>query len=168
MPVAETPLTTASDLAPIFDPLYTTTVRVTGGNGGAAGTVRSDDGNLQLDLGAPDALGFSGAGTNPGQLFAASYAACFHAILALLGAKAGADMRDAVVRVTAAYRHDPGDGLAMITADIAVDLPHVSRQLGTELVENAERACPYAKMARQGTRCTVTESEYQPNTRSAP
>ena len=71
------------------------------------------------------------------------------------GGKAGADMRDAVVRVTAAYRHDPGDGLAMITADIAVDLPHVSKQLGTELVENAERACPYAKMARQGTRCTV-------------
>jgi Ohr subfamily peroxiredoxin len=149
MPVAETPLTSASD----FDPLYTTTVRVAGG---AAREVRSDDGNLQLELSAPEALGVAGAGTNPGPLFAASYASCFHGILVVLGDKAGADMRDAVVRVTAAYRHDPSDGLDMMTADIAIELPHVSKQLGEELVRNAERACPYAKMAQQGTRCVVT------------
>lgn len=151
MPVAESPLTPAY----AFDPLYTTSVRVTG----AAGEACSDDGDLQVGLSSPEALGVVGAGTNPGQLFAASYASCFHGILLALGEQAGADLRDAVVRVTTTYLQDPKDGSHLMAADIDVDLPHVSQELGLALVRDTERACPYAKMARQGVSHVVADSQ---------
>jgi Ohr subfamily peroxiredoxin len=133
--------------------LYSTTVTVTGGaagHGRASGIARSDDGNLEVDLRLPRELGGPGGGTNPEQLFAAGYAACFHGALSLLAAQAGVPIPDSAVSVTVAFGRDPMDGLFVLTVDTRIRLPGVERAVAEELVRNTERFCPYTKMARQG------------------
>jgi len=138
---------------PEFQGLYTANVRVTGGeaeHGRASGVVRSDDGNLELNLRMPEALGGPGGGTNPEQLFAAGYAACFHGALTLIAAKNDISLVDAAVHVSVTFGRDPVDGLYTLTADIRIHLPGVDRAIAEQLVRASERVCPYAKMARQG------------------
>lgn len=133
--------------------LYSTTVTVTGGDAGhgrASGVARSDDGQLSVDLRLPQALGGPSGGTNPEQLFAAGYAACFHGALSLLAARAAIPIPGACVDVTVDFSRDPTDGLFVLTAHTRVRLPGVERTVAEELVRNTERFCPYTKMARQG------------------
>ncbi len=142
-----------------FLPLYTATVRVNGGesrHGRASGVARSDDGALELQLRMPEQLGGPGGGTNPEQLFAAGYAACFHGALSLLAARAGVAIADAEVMAQVSFGRDPVDGLFMLTATIHIRLPGVDRAVAEELVRNTERVCPYAKMARAGIDCVVS------------
>ncbi len=137
-----------------FCPLYTTTVTATGGetgHGRASGVVRSDDGNLVLDLRLPTDLGGSGKGTNPEQLFAAGFAACFQGALSLLGKRAKMEINDIAVEVQISFGRDPMDGGYELLINVRVRIPGVERCVAEELVRNAERICPYAKMARQGT-----------------
>ncbi|SAL38614.1 peroxiredoxin [Caballeronia cordobensis] len=134
-------------------PLYATTVTVTGGDAGhgrASGVARSDDGNLDLELRMPQALGGPGGGTNPEQLFAAGYAACFHGALVLLAARAGIVVEAASVSVTIEFARDPMDGLFLLTAHTRVQMQGVERAVAEELVRNTERFCPYTKMTRKG------------------
>ncbi|SAK43837.1 OsmC family protein [Caballeronia glebae] len=136
-----------------MQPLYSTTVAVTGGDarhGRASGVARSDDGNLALNLRMPQALGGPGGGTNPEQLFAAAYAACFHGAMVLLATRAGIVVEAASVSVTVEFGRDPMDGLFVLSADTRVHMPGVERSVSEELVRNTERFCPYTKMARQG------------------
>ncbi|MDQ0570565.1 osmotically inducible protein OsmC [Variovorax paradoxus] len=136
-----------------FEGIYSTAVTVSGGeaeHGRASGVARSDDGNLNLELRLPAALGGEGGGTNPEQLFAAAYAACFHGALNLLAAKKKIPVHDATVQVSVAFGRDPVDGLFMLTADVRIDLPGVEKSVAEELVRSTERFCPYAKMARNG------------------
>ncbi|AFK64351.1 OsmC family protein [Advenella kashmirensis WT001] len=138
--------------------LYSTCVTVTGGDAGhgrASGVARSDDGNLDLHLRLPAALGGPGGGTNPEQLFAAGYAACFHGALSLLAARSGISIPGSSVQVTVDFSRDPVDGLFMLTAYTCIRLPGVERTLAQELVRNTERFCPYTKMARHGITNTV-------------
>lgn len=133
--------------------LYSTTVTVTGGEAGhgrASGTARSDDGNLAVHLRLPEALGGPGGGTNPEQLFAAGYAACFHGALSLLAAQASIPIADASVQVTVDFGRDPMDGLFVLSAQTRIRLPGVERGVAEQLVRSTERFCPYTKMARQG------------------
>jgi Ohr subfamily peroxiredoxin len=142
-----------------FLPLYTATVRVNGGesrHGRASGVVRSDDGILDLRLRMPEELGGPGGGTNPEQLFAAGYAACFHGALSLLAARANVAIPDAEVVAQVTFGRDPADGLFMLAADIRIRLPGVDQAIAEELVRNTERICPYAKMARTGIKCVVS------------
>jgi osmotically inducible protein OsmC len=141
-----------------FQPLYSTTVRVSGGeaaHGRASGIARSDDGNLELALRLPGALGGPGGGTNPEQLFAAGFAACFHGALSLLATKSGVEVANATVDVSVTFGRDPVDGLYTLTADVRIDLPGVPRAIAEDLIRSTERVCPYAKMARQGIVCVV-------------
>jgi len=134
-------------------PLYTGRVRVTGGeaaHGRASGVARSDDGALDVHLRLPVAMGGEGGGTNPEQLLAASYAACFHGALTLLATRSGVELIDASVEAAVTFARDPVDGRFLLSADIRVSLPGVDRKLAAELVRNTERICPYAKMFRQG------------------
>ncbi|MDP9920731.1 Ohr subfamily peroxiredoxin [Variovorax boronicumulans] len=136
-----------------FEPIYSTVVTVSGGeaeHGRASGVARSDDGNLNVQLRLPAALGGDGGGTNPEQLFAAAYAACFHGALNLLAAKKKIPVHDANVQVSVAFGRDPVDGLFMLTADVRIHLPDVEKCVAEELVRSTERFCPYAKMARNG------------------
>ncbi len=133
--------------------LYSTTVTVTGGNashGRASGIARSDDGNLDVHLRLPEALGGPGGGTNPEQLFAAGYAACFHGALSLLAGRDGIPIPGSSVEVKVDFSRDPMDGLFVLAAYTRIRLPGVDRAIAEELVRNTERFCPYTKMARQG------------------
>jgi lipoyl-dependent peroxiredoxin len=139
-----------------FEPLYTATVTVTGGeteHARASGVARSSDGNLDVTLRMPREMGGAGGpggGTNPEQLFAAAYAACFHGALNLLAKKAKIDVTGSSVEVSVAFGRDPVDGLFAVEADVKIGLPGVPEDIAEELVRNTERVCPYAKMARQG------------------
>lgn len=137
-----------------FQPLYTTTVTVSGGetgHGRASGVARSDDGNLAVDLRLPAEFGGPGNGTNPEQLFAAGFATCFHGALNLLGKRAEMAAPDTAVEVQVSFGRDPMDGGFALLVDVRVRMPGVDRSLAEEMVRAAERLCPYAKMARQGT-----------------
>lgn len=141
-----------------FLPLYTTTVHVTGGeskHGRASGVARSDDGVLDVQLRMPEQLGGHGGGTNPEQLFAAGYAACFHGALTLLAERENMAIPDAEVIASVTFGRDPVDGLFALTADIRIRLPGVDPAIAESLVRNTERICPYAKMARAGIECVV-------------
>ena len=142
-----------------FHPLYTGTVCVTGGEAAharASGLARSDDGRLDVQLRMPEELGGEGEGTNPEQLFAAGFAACFHGALTLLAARAGVAIPDAAVTAAVTFGRDPVDGLFTLIARVRISLPGVERTIAQELVRNTERICPYAKMAREGIECAVS------------
>ncbi|MDN7902361.1 Ohr family peroxiredoxin [Burkholderia cepacia] len=136
-----------------FQPLYKTTVTVSGGetgHGRASGVARSDDGNLAVDLRLPAEFGGPGNGTNPEQLFAAGFAACFHGALNLLGKRAEMEAPETAVEVQVSFGRDPMDGGFALLVDVRVRMPGVDRSVAEEMVRTAERLCPYAKMARQG------------------
>jgi len=136
-----------------FEPIYTATVTVTGGeaeHGRASGVARSSDGALDVELRLPLEMGGPGGATNPEQLFAAGYAACFHGALNLLARQAKIELKGVSVTVSVAFGRDPVDGLFMVEADVKIVVPGVPEDVAEELVRNTERVCPYAKMARQG------------------
>jgi Ohr subfamily peroxiredoxin len=124
------------------------------GHGRASGVVRSDDGNLAVDLRLPAELGGPGGGTNPEQLFAAGFAACFHGALNLLAQRERIDIHDATVAVEVSFGRDPVDGEHALMADVTIRMPGVDRQVAERLARDTERLCPYSKMARQGI-CSV-------------
>jgi osmotically inducible protein OsmC len=133
--------------------LYIGRVRVTGGeaaHGRASGVVKSDDGALDVNLRLPTELGGAGGGSNPEQLLAAGYAACFHGALTLLAHRAGVTLTNLTVDAAVTFARDPMDGLFLLSADIRISLPGLDRTLAAELVRNTERICPYAKMFRDG------------------
>ncbi|AHB08177.1 peroxiredoxin [Pandoraea pnomenusa] len=136
-----------------FHPLYATSVTVHGGeaaHGRASGIAASDDGELFVNLRLPVELGGSGGGTNPEQLFAAGYAACFHGALSMLAERAGLSIPDASVTATITFGRDPVDGLFALQAEINIHLPDMSREVAEALVRNTERLCPYSKMTQDG------------------
>ena len=142
-----------------FAPIYATRVTVRGGetgHGRASGVARSDDGVLQVDLRLPPALlGGPGGGTNPEQLFAAAYGACFHGALQLLATRNGIALPSCSVEVAVRLGRDPVDGHHALQADVTVRLPGLQQRVAEELVRATERVCPYAKMVRQGIEGTV-------------
>jgi lipoyl-dependent peroxiredoxin len=141
-----------------FEPLYATTVRVTGGeaeHGRASGIATSDDGALHVELRLPLALGGPGGGTNPEQLFAAAYGACFHGAVNLLATRHGIALSGSSVDVTVAFGRDPVDGRHSLTAHVLVRLPGLEHSLAEKLVRETERICPYTKMVRLGIESSV-------------
>jgi Ohr subfamily peroxiredoxin len=142
-----------------FAPLYTATVCVSGGeaaHGRASGVARSRDGTLDLKLRMPRQLGGPGGGTNPEELFAAGFAACFHGALCLLAARAGVPIPHVQVTASVSFGRDPMDGLFTLVASVRIAMPGVDRAVAEELVRDTERICPYAKMARQGIECIIS------------
>jgi Ohr subfamily peroxiredoxin len=121
--------------------LYTGKTHTTGGREGAA---RSSDGRLDIALSSP---GSSGAGTNPEQLFAAGWSACF---IGALGLAAGARK----IRLPTATAVDAEidlantDGAYFLRARLNVSLPGIEREIAESLVEAAHQTCPYSKATR--------------------
>jgi osmotically inducible protein OsmC len=131
--------------------VYTASATSTGGRGGRA---TSSDGNLDVALTAPKELGGPGTGTNPEQLFAAGYSACFTSALVLVAKKAGVDASKA--EVTANIGFGPqGNGYAL-TAELEVRIPEVELAQTQELAEAADAVCPYSKAIRGNVPVTVT------------
>jgi Ohr subfamily peroxiredoxin len=117
-------------------------------DGGRNGTARTTDGRLAVHLSYPKALGGDGgSGTNPEQLFALGYGACFHN--ALLGVARGLHLDAADSTITARVGIGPtahgGTGLA-VTLDL--DAPHVTRAEADDLMRRAHERCPYSRATR--------------------
>ncbi|MGG0236880.1 organic hydroperoxide resistance protein [Bacillus rhizoplanae] len=128
-----------------METLYTATVKATGGRNGK---VISEDGVLNLDVKMPKALGgMGGEATNPEQLFAAGYAACFDSALQLVirTKRVKVESTEVTAHVTIGKDTDGGFGLA-VTLDVRV--AGVSHEEATQLVEAAHGVCPYSKATR--------------------
>ncbi|MFH8561458.1 Ohr family peroxiredoxin [Streptomyces sp. NPDC017988] len=142
-----------------FSPIYTTTVTVSGGvasHGRASGRAQSSDSALDIDLRMPGELGGDGRATNPEQLFAAGFAACFHGALSLVARQEEFDPADISVDATVAFGRDPNDGGYLLRVELVVNWPEVDPETATPLLEQAEALCPYARMAWHGTPTTIT------------
>jgi len=115
---------------------------------GRDGNARTNDGKLDVALASPVELGGNGQGTNPEQLFAAGYAACFHSALRLVGRKARVDLSDSAVAAKihfGAFEDREGYGLA---AELEIALPALDRETAEQLVERAHQICPYSNATR--------------------
>jgi osmotically inducible protein OsmC len=125
--------------------LYTTTVHATGD--GRNGHVQSDDGLIDTDVRHPKELGGTGEATNPEQLFAAGYAACFHSALRLVGQRDGIDVSGTEVSATVSLGMLPSGGFG-IAAELDVAVPSVDRAIAESLVAKAHEVCPYSNATR--------------------
>jgi Ohr subfamily peroxiredoxin len=121
-------------------PSYTTTVTVTGGRSGHA---VSDDGELDVQTRRPKTNGKSG-GTNPEQLFAAAWGACYQSALTSVARDTGDDVSASTVNVTISQGPAEGGGWGL-AAKIAVDVPGLERVRIAELAQAAHRLCPYSR-----------------------
>jgi lipoyl-dependent peroxiredoxin len=118
--------------------------------GGRTGMAASSDGHLRVKLAAPETLGGPGGeGTNPEQLFAAGYAACFLSAIRAAAAEQNTTIADdANVTATVALgTRETGPGLALQVA-LGIDLPGVDRPTAERLVAVAQDNCPYTYATR--------------------
>lgn len=135
-----------------FKTLYTAQVRTTGGRDGAA---RSSDGQLDVQLGSP---GTKRPGTNPEQLFAAGWSACFEGALAFVAKDAGVPLpADTAVDAEVDLNLDDATGFSL-AARLKVSLPGLAPDVAQSLIERAHAFCPYSKMTRDGISADVALS----------
>ena len=125
--------------------LYTAEATATGGRNGQ---VRSSDGNLEAKLVVPTEMGgLGGAGTNPEQLFAAGYAACFEN--AMIGVARRQHLTLAQSEVTARVGIGPtAGGTYELAVALHIKLPGLERAAAEALVERAHQRCPYSNAVR--------------------
>ena len=131
--------------------VYTARASVTGGRSGHA---RSEDGILDLSLTAPKETGGPGTGTNPEQLFAVGYGACFQGALGMVAKKQGVDASGSTLDIAVGFGPE-GESFA-VTADITATIPGVDDATAQQLVEAAHQVCPYSKATRGNVPVTVT------------
>ncbi|MBF6328036.1 organic hydroperoxide resistance protein [Nocardia transvalensis] len=125
--------------------LYTAEALATGD--GRNGHARTTDGKVDVTLAVPREMGGSGAGTNPEQLFAAGYAACFHSALRLVAKQAEADVADSAVGAKVGIGPNDSGGF-QLEVTLEVSLPHLSREQAQELADRAHQVCPYSNATR--------------------
>ena len=125
--------------------LYTAKANVSGGRDGAA---RSDDGKLAVQLSTPAALGGGGGeGTNPEQLFAAGYAACFIGALKLAATRRDIALPDGL-GIDSEVGIGPVDDVFAVRATLNISLPGMDKDAAEALVDAAHQICPYSNATR--------------------
>jgi lipoyl-dependent peroxiredoxin len=123
------------------------TVHAVSSGGGRDGHVRSDDGFVDLDVKYPPELGGPGGATNPEQLFAAAYAACFNGALRLVARNEKVQVSDDAT-VEAAVGIGPDATSFGLTATITATLPGMAQEQADDLLRKAHQVCPYSKATR--------------------
>ncbi len=133
--------------------LYTAEARVTGGR--AEGHGRTSDGALEVDLRTPAELGGEGGGTNPEQLFAVGYAACFESALGTIARREKAEVGDVAIdsKVSLVTGEDRSFTIAV---ELDVSLPSVEGETAVELVRAAHKVCPYSNATRGNIEVALT------------
>ena len=132
--------------------LYTATATATGGRDGK---VVSDDGALDLTVVPPKALGGTGAaGTNPEQLFAAGYSACFGSALAHVAR--AQKITTGPVAITAKVTLGPVGQAFGLAVDLTANIPELPREQAQALIEAAHQVCPYSNATRGNIEVTLT------------
>ncbi|SFJ58653.1 peroxiredoxin, Ohr subfamily [Paenibacillus sp. UNC496MF] len=124
--------------------LYTATVNVQGGREGKA--VSTDD-NLNVDLRFPKELGGNGGGTNPEQLFAAGFAACFEGAMGTIMRTKKIKSEGVSIVSNVTLGKDANDGYVLAVA-FDVTIKGVDRSVAQEIVDEAHNVCPYARATR--------------------
>lgn len=128
-----------------MNPIYTAVAHATGD--GRNGHARSEDGILDIDLRVPKEMGGGGGATNPEELFAAGFAACFHSALKLVAGREHLDVNGSEVsaRVGIGQNDQGGFGLEV---ELDVHVPNVDEPTAQDLVEKAHQVCPYSNATR--------------------
>ena len=121
--------------------LYTALVHTTGGRQGVA---RSSDGHLEIKLSPP---GAAGIGTNPEQLFAAGWSACFEGAMGLAARKMNVSFPPGVA-IDAEVNLCRGDEGYFLRARLNISVPDLEREVAQALVNTAHQTCPYSKAIR--------------------
>ncbi|MAC58511.1 MAG: Ohr subfamily peroxiredoxin [Novosphingobium sp.] len=126
--------------------LYSTKVTAIGGR---AGAVKSDDGLLDLVLALPKPLGGKGGATNPEQLFAAGYAACFENAVIHVTHAASAKVKDDDIVVVATVGMEPnGAGGFALTVALDVKITGLDQATAEDVVAKAHAVCPYSNAVK--------------------
>jgi osmotically inducible protein OsmC len=136
------------------DPLYTAEAKVTGGR--AEGHGQTSDGNLDVQLRLPKELGGQGDGTNPEELFAVGFAACFEGALGVIARRERLEAGDASIdsRVSLFPTEEKGFKLAV---ELHVTLPQVEDpEQAVAVVAAAHQVCPYSNATRGNIDVTLT------------
>ena len=127
--------------------IYTATAKTIGGR---VGTAKSQDGQIDLRLDRPVEMGGKGNGTNPEQLFAVGYAACFIGALRVVAGKLHIRIPEDVA-IDSAVSFGPLKGEAEgfgIAVEMTIYLPGIERATAEELVDQAHQVCPYSNATR--------------------
>lgn len=126
--------------------LYTADVKVVGGR---EGSVESTDGVLKHKLSMPKELGGPGGdGTNPEQLFAAGYGACYESALANIARKEGIKLKDVVIHSQVMIGKDEGADGFKLAVKLKIEMPGLDKSQAEDLAKKAHEFCPYSKATR--------------------
>ena len=136
-----------------MDIAYTAIAHATGG--GRDGHVRSDNDRIDMETRPPKELGGSGEGTNPEELFAAAYAACFLSAMHGVGKRLGLDTKDAQVSASVGIGSN-GEGGFGIAVELDIYTPNVAPDRRQELADAAHHVCPYSNATRGNVDVTLT------------
>jgi len=135
------------------DSLYTAVATATG-DGRAGGHVVTDDSALDVKLAIPTSMGGPGGGTNPEQMFAAGWAACFHSAMKGVAAAQKLKITDSAVVAEVGLNKLDG-GRYGLSAALHVELSGVDQATADQLVETAHTVCPYSNATRGNIAVTV-------------
>jgi Ohr subfamily peroxiredoxin len=124
--------------------LYTANAHVTGGRNGHG---RTTDGQLDVNLRIPKEMGGEGGGTNPEELFAVGYAACFESALAGVARRGHVDVGEVSIE-SAVSLLPTGDGGFKLAVTLDVSLQSMDHDVAVELVRGAHQVCPYSNATR--------------------
>ncbi|MVN91349.1 organic hydroperoxide resistance protein [Mucilaginibacter aquatilis] len=127
-----------------MEKVYTAVVTA---KGGRDGHIKSSDGVLDVELHKPQEMGGQGgAFTNPEQLFAGAYGACYLGALGSVARKDDIDVSEATAEVHVSFNKD--DNAYALSAELHVHIPGMSLDETQQLADKAHRACPYSKAVR--------------------
>ncbi|MCE7791983.1 organic hydroperoxide resistance protein [Salipaludibacillus sp. CUR1] len=115
--------------------------------GGREGHVKSDNGVIDLDLSMPKGKDLPSDATNPEQLFAAGYAACFDGALNLMASKAGKEIDSTLTGEVSLLKDSSDDGFKLAVT-LHAEIGGVSQEEAEDLVHKAHEFCPYSKATR--------------------
>jgi osmotically inducible protein OsmC len=134
--------------------LYTAEATVTGGRAGGHG--RTNDGKLEVNLRLPKEMGGDGAGTNPEQLFAVGFAACFESALGAVARRERAEVGDVSIDSRVSLHPTEERGFKL-SAELHVTLPQIDDpDQAAAIVAAAHKVCPYSNATRDNIDVTLT------------
>jgi Ohr subfamily peroxiredoxin len=125
--------------------IYTAEAHVTGGR--AEGHGKTSDGALEVDLRLPAEMGGEGGGTNPEQLFAVGYAACFEGAIGAVARRQKLETEDVAIDSKVSL-HTGEERTFILSVGLDVTLPSVEGDAAVELVREAHKVCPYSNATR--------------------
>ena len=135
--------------------IYTAEASVTGGR--LRGHGKTTDGELEVDIRVPKELGGEGGGTNPEELFAVGFAACFEGALSTVARRQKVDADDAVIDSKVSLVPNPETKGFDIAVELGVSLPSIDdAEAAAEVVRAAHKVCPYSNATRGNIEMVLT------------